>query len=236
MSLGFGPGTTPSGNDVAFARLTERTCRVGTRGRGTGTGTGRVGRVRGGDERSGLFEVDRALARARRPWVREGARTTRRKEAAAVASIRRRAPTRTSKGSTRTRRRRRRRRMKEDEDVGQSQSQQKSTKDRRAPPLLRAASAKGDEAGLSGRVSSRGCSAVVVKKKGRKPRARRSRPARMRPTGASPSRRGERLILKPRRRSSARPQGSVATGVRPRGGASTGRFVSSSRRFPPVRS
>ena len=69
MSLGFGPWDDAFRYDVAFAyRPNART--ESAPGDGDGDGTRREGSVRG-DERSGLFEIDRALARARRPWVRE---------------------------------------------------------------------------------------------------------------------------------------------------------------------
>ena len=72
MSLGFGPWDDAFRYDVAFAyRPNARTeSAPGDDGDGDGDGTRREGSVRG-DERSGLFEIDRALARARRPWVRE---------------------------------------------------------------------------------------------------------------------------------------------------------------------
>ena len=127
MSLGFGPWDDAFRYDVAFAyRPNART--ESAPGDGDGDGTRREGSVRG-DERSGLFEIDRALARARRPWVREvGADAEEDGEAnrrvdsppSADSDVERvdddaaaTTPAEDTKG---------------DEDVGQSQSQQKSTK------------------------------------------------------------------------------------------------------------
>ena len=129
MSLGFGPWDDAFRYDVAFAyRPNARTESAPGDGDGDGDGTRREGSVRG-DERSGLFEIDRALARARRPWVREvGADAEEDGEAnrrvdsppSADSDVERvdedaaaTTPAEDTKG---------------DEDVGQSQSQQKSTK------------------------------------------------------------------------------------------------------------
>ena len=170
MSLGFGPWDDAFRYDVAFAyRPNARTESSpgngdgdGARREGSGTGDGARREGSGtGDERSGLFEFDRALARARRPWVREGGADA---EEEGEANRRVDSPKgskgRTSKGSkgskgppsadsdvervdedaaTTTPAED----TKEDEDVGQSQSRQKSTKGQsRAAALLRAASAK----------------------------------------------------------------------------------------------
>ena len=127
MSLGFGPWDDAFRYDVAFAyRPNART--ESAPGDGDGDGTRREGSVRG-DERSGLFEIDRALARARRPWVREvGADAEEDGEAnrrvdsppSADSDVERvdddaaaTTPAEDTKG---------------DEDVGQSQSQQESAK------------------------------------------------------------------------------------------------------------
>ena len=126
MSLGFGPWDDAFRYDVAFAyRPNART--ESAPGDGDGDGTRREGSVRG-DERSGLFEIDRALARARRPWVREGGadaeedgEANRRVDSppSADSDVERvdddaaaTTPAEDTKG---------------DEDVGQSQSQQEST-------------------------------------------------------------------------------------------------------------
>ena len=144
MSLGFGPWDDAFRYDVAFAyRPNARTESAPGDGDGDGDGTRREGSVRG-DERSGLFEIDRALARARRPWVREGGadaeedgEANRRVDSppSADSDVERvddDAAATTPAEDT-----------KADEDVGQSQSRQESTKGQsRAAALLRAASAK----------------------------------------------------------------------------------------------
>ena len=138
MSLGFGPWDDAFRYDVAFAyRPNVQAESAPGDGDGDGDGTRREGS--GGDERSGLFEVDRALARARRPWVREGGADDEEKGEASgrvvdsppsadsdVERVDEDAAATTPAEDE-----------KEDEDVGQSQSQQKS-----AAALLRAASAK----------------------------------------------------------------------------------------------
>ena len=127
MSLGFGPWDDAFRYDVAFAyRPNART--ESAPGDGDGDGTRREGSVRG-DERSGLFEIDRALARARRPWVREvgvdaeeDGEANRRVDSppSADSDVERvdddAAATTPAED------------MKGDEDVGQSQSQQESAK------------------------------------------------------------------------------------------------------------
>ena len=137
MSLGFGPWDDAFRYDVAFAYRPNVQAESAP-GDGDGDGDGTRPEGSGGDERSGLFEVDRALARARRPWVREGGADDEEKGEASVrvdsppsadSDVERvdedaAATTPAEDG-------------KEDEDVGQSQSQQKS-----AAALLRAASAK----------------------------------------------------------------------------------------------
>ena len=127
MSLGFGPWDDAFRYDVAFAyRPNART--ESAPGDGDGDGTRREGSVRG-DERSGLFEIDRALARARRPWVmevgvdaEEDGEANRRVDSppSADSDVERvdddaaaTTPAEDTKG---------------DEDVGQSQSQQESAK------------------------------------------------------------------------------------------------------------
>ena len=139
MSLGFGPWDDAFRYDVAFAyRPTSRHPPESAPGDGDGDGDGNGTRREGsgGDIRgSGLFEVDRALARARRPWVREGGsdaeeegEANRRVDSPPSADERDvervdedAAPTPAED-------------EKEDEDVGQSQSQQKSTKEMQTKP------------------------------------------------------------------------------------------------------
>ena len=135
MSLGFGPWDDAFRYDVAFAyRPNARTESAPGDGDGDGDGTRREGSVRG-DERSGLFEIDRALARARRPWVREvGADAEEDGEAnrrvdsppSADSDVERvdddaaaTTPAEDTKG---------------DEDVGQSQSRQESAKEMKTKP------------------------------------------------------------------------------------------------------
>ena len=138
MSLGFGPWDDAFRYDVAFAYRPNVQAESAP-GDGDGDGDGTRPEGSGGDERSGLFEVDRALARARRPWVREGGADDEEKGEASVrvvdsppsadSDVERvdedAAATTPAEDE------------KEDEDVGQSQSRQKS-----AAALLRAASAK----------------------------------------------------------------------------------------------
>ncbi len=164
MSLGFGPWDDAFRYDVAFAyRPNARTESSpgngdgdGARREGSGTGDGARREGSGtGDERSGLFEFDRALARARRPWVREGGADA---EEEGEANRRVDSPKgskgRTSKGSKGSKGRTSKgskgppsadsdvervdedaatttpaEDTQEDEDVGQSQSQQKSSAD-----------------------------------------------------------------------------------------------------------
>ena len=135
MSLGFGPWDDAFRYDVAFAyRPNARTESAPGDGDGDGDGTRREGSVRG-DERSGLFEIDRALARARRPWVREGGadaeedgEANRRVDSppSADSDVERgdddaaaTTPAEDTKG---------------DEDVGQSQSRQESAKEMKTKP------------------------------------------------------------------------------------------------------
>ena len=135
MSLGFGPWDDAFRYDVAFAyRPNARTESAPGNGDGDGDGTRREGSVRG-DERSGLFEIDRALARARRPWVREGGadveeegEANRRVDSppSADSDVERvdddaaaTTPAEDTKG---------------DEDVGQSQSRQESAKEMKTKP------------------------------------------------------------------------------------------------------
>ena len=138
MSLGFGPWDDAFRYDVAFAYRPNVQAESAP-GDGDGDGDGTRPEGSGGDERSGLFEVDRALARARRPWVREGGADDEEKGEASgrvvdsppsadsdVERVDEDAAATTPAEDE-----------KEDEDVGQSQSQQKS-----AAALLRAASAK----------------------------------------------------------------------------------------------
>ena len=139
MSLGFGPWDDAFRYDVAFAyRPNVQAESAPGDGDGDGDGDGTRPEGSGGDERSGLFEVDRALARARRPWVREGGADD---EEKGEASVRVDSPPsadsdveRVDEDAAATTPAED---EKEDEDVGQSQSQQKS-----AAALLRAASAK----------------------------------------------------------------------------------------------
>ena len=138
MSLGFGPWDDAFRYDVAFAYRPNVQAESAP-GDGDGDGDGTRPEGSGGDERSGLFEVDRALARARRPWVREGGADDEEKGEASgrvvdsppsadsdVERVDEDAAATTPAEDE-----------KEDEDVGQSQSRQKS-----AAALLRAASAK----------------------------------------------------------------------------------------------
>ena len=133
MSLGFGPWDDAFRYDVAFAYRPNARIESAP-GDGDGDGTRREGSVRG-DERSGLFEIDRALARARRPWVREvGADAEEDGEAnrrvdsppSADSDVERvdddaaaTTPAEDTKG---------------DEDVGQSQSRQESAKEMKTKP------------------------------------------------------------------------------------------------------